>query len=349
VAGSRKAVLGVLMMMAVSGLACAGDHASGGSPDSSRAAAPRRVRLMALGDINLGRRLGKKLLAGDTLMPFQLVRDSLVAHDIVFANLESNISEQHGRTESRTSNMVFTAPPVAARVLKQGGVTVVSTANNHALDFGLDAQRQTLSRLDSAGIAHCGTSSVRDSLFAPARLTVHGIRFAFFAVTGIMNETGASWKRHVAPADTALLFPALRLARASHDYIVVSYHGGDEYADEPAGESRSFVEATLRAGADLVVGHHPHVPYGLIEVDGRLGALSLGNFIFKQPSRYWTQRGLALSVEIVEDTAGVHAESWRLMPVMVDYQPSFCTSPDDLSAAALRVGTLSSVAPRKQE
>jgi poly-gamma-glutamate capsule biosynthesis protein CapA/YwtB (metallophosphatase superfamily) len=349
VAGSRRAVLGVLMVIAVSGLACARQHSGDAMPDSSAPAHLRRVRLLALGDINLGRRLGKRLLAGDTLMPFERVRDSLKAYDVVFANLESNISDQHGRTESRTSNTVFTAPPVAARVLKQGGVTVVSTANNHALDFGPDAQRQSLRFLDSAGIAHCGTSFARESLFVPASLTVNGIRLAFFAVTGIMNGTGSSWKRYVAPADTALLFPAMRRARAAADYVVVSYHGGDEYADEPAEESRVFIDAALSAGADLVVGHHPHVPYGTIEIGGRLGAYSLGNFIFKQPSRYWTQHGLALSVEITADSTGAHAASWRLMPVNVDYQPSLSTAPEEIDAAARRVGTLSSVAPRKQE
>jgi poly-gamma-glutamate capsule biosynthesis protein CapA/YwtB (metallophosphatase superfamily) len=304
---------------------------------------------MTLGDINLGRRLGKLLLGGDTLMPFQMVADSLKAHDIVFANLESNISDQHGRTESPESNVIFTAPPVAARVLKRGGVTVVSTANNHALDFGIGAQMQTLALLDGAGIAHCGTAGSPDLLFAPAEVTVKGVRFAFFAVTALMNMTGDSWKKYVAPADTSKLYPAIRRARASHDFIVVSIHGGEEYAEGPTREVREFVGSTLGAGADLVVGHHPHVPYGICEIDGKVGAYSLGNFIFKQPSRYWTRHGFALSVEIVRDRKGTRAVAWRCLPVNVDFQPVFSSAQEDLDAAVRRVGTISSVASRKQE
>jgi hypothetical protein len=161
--------------------------------------------------------------------------------------------------------------------------------------------------------------------------------------------TGDSWKKQVAPADTSLLFPELRRARNSHDYIVVSFHGGEEYGDAPTPEARAFVEATLAAGADLVVGHHPHVPYGVCEIGGKIGAYSLGNFIFKQPSRYWTQHGFALSVDIVRDSAGTRAVAWRCHPVKVDYQPVFCTAQEDLDAAVKRVGTISSVASRKQE
>jgi poly-gamma-glutamate synthesis protein (capsule biosynthesis protein) len=180
-------------------------------------------------------------------------------------------------------------------------------------------------------------------------LTVRGIRFAFFAVTALMNMPGNSWKKHVAPADTSLLYPAIRRARALYDFIVVSFHGGEEYADTPTRDARAFVEATLAAGADLVVGHHPHVPYGVCEVGGKVGAYSLGNFIFKQPSRYWTQHGLALSVDIVRDSAGARTVAWRCLPVKVDYQPVFCTAQEDLDAAVKRVGLISSVASRKQE
>jgi poly-gamma-glutamate capsule biosynthesis protein CapA/YwtB (metallophosphatase superfamily) len=347
--GSRGPWWCVLMMAAGPLMSLAQEGSPRGCAETVHSPAVQEVRLIALGDINLGRRLGKMLLSGDTLMPFQKVAESLKTYDIVFANLESNISDQHGRTESRSSNMIFTAPPVAANVLKQGGVTVVSTANNHALDFGIGAQHQTLAYLDSAGIAHCGTALSEDSLFRPAEVAVRGVRFAFFAVTAIMNTTGESWKRHVAPADTSLLFPAMRNARASHDFIVVSYHGGEEYAEAPSAETRAFVESTLAAGADLVVGHHPHVPYGVFEAGGKLGAYSLGNFIFKQPSRFWTQHGLALSVDCVRDSAGSRVAAWRCLPVHVDYQPVFSSTPEELEAVMKRVGTISSVASRKQE
>jgi poly-gamma-glutamate capsule biosynthesis protein CapA/YwtB (metallophosphatase superfamily) len=214
----------------------------------------------------------------------------------------------------------------------------VSTANNHALDFGVKAADQTRALLDEAGIAYCGTAATPESLYTPANLTLRGIRFAFFAVTAVMNAPGDSWKSRVASADSAILYPAIRRARETHDYVVVSFHGGDEYADSPTRGVRRFVEQTLAAGADLVIGHHPHVPYGIYSAGDKLGAYSLGNFVFKQPSRFWTQRGLALSVEVSREKSGVRTSAWHCLPVRVDFQPEFCPLGAERDTVLKRVG-----------
>ena len=307
----------------------------------SRAKGVHRISFLALGDINLGRGVGQRILQGDTLFPFASVVDTLKSYDVVFANLESNISDQNGRTEHPRNNIVFTAPPAAARALRRAGITVVATANNHALDFGQDARDQTLAYLDSAGIAHAGTGRGREGLYRPAIIAIRGVRLAVFSVTAIMNATGDSWKSLVADADTSALLPAVRAFRDSVDAVILSYHGGAEYAGRATEQTRSFVRDVLRGGVDLFIGHHPHVPYGFDLVGGRLAAHSLGNFVFRQPDRYWTRFGFALSATIVKDSAGTHMEDVRCLPLKADFQPSFLSGGKDATRILGRIRMLS--------
>jgi poly-gamma-glutamate synthesis protein (capsule biosynthesis protein) len=300
------------------------------------------VRFLALGDINLGRRVGQVILEGDTLYPFARVADTLRGYDIVFANLESNISDQQGRTEHPRNNMIFTAPPAAAQALRRAGVRIVSTANNHALDFGVSARDQTIRYLDSAGIAHCGTSGKGESLYLPVLLSANGIRIAFFAVTDLMNGTRLAWKDLVARADTGGLLPAIRDVRESADVVVVSYHGGVEYAPKASERTREFARQVLAGGADIVLGHHPHVPYGIETAGGKVAVHSLGNFIFMQPSRYWTRFSFALSFDIVRDATGTRIRSLRGLPLRAGFQPEFLGPGGEAAIIRERVRLLSS-------
>ena len=300
------------------------------------------VRFLALGDVNLGRRVGQVILKGDTIYPFARVADTLRGYDIVFANLESNISDQHGRTQSPRNNMVFTAPPAAAQALKRAGVRIVATANNHALDFGVSARDETIRYLDSAGVAHCGTSGKGQSPYLPALLRVNGIRIAFFAVTDLMNGPASGWKDLVARADTAGLLPAIRAVRDSSDVVVVSYHGGVEYAPTASERTRGFARQVLEGGADIVLGHHPHVPYGIESAGKKVAVHSLGNFVFMQPDRYWTRFSFALSFDIVRDGTGTRIRSLRALPLRAGFQPEFLPPGGEAATIIQRVRLLSS-------
>jgi poly-gamma-glutamate capsule biosynthesis protein CapA/YwtB (metallophosphatase superfamily) len=325
--------------------ACLADRGYGpeAGPEPPRGGGPfAEVRLLALGDINLGRRVGQVILRGDTLYPFARVFESLRTYDVVFANLESNISDQGGRTESPRNNMVFTAPPAAAQSLKRGGISVVATANNHALDFGVFARNQTIRYLDSAGIAHCGTADGRPDLYLPALVEAKGIRMAFFAVTDIMNTTGSVWQNLVAPADTGRLLPAIRAIRETADVVIVSYHGGAEYAPAASERTRHFARQVLEGGADILLGHHPHVPYGIELPGGRVAVHSLGNFVFMQPDRYWTRFSYALSFDIVRDAAGTRIRSLRPLPLRAGFQPEFLAPGKEADTVKERVRLLSS-------
>lgn len=299
------------------------------------------LRLLAVGDVNLGRQVGQGILNGDTLYPFAAVADTFAAHDIVFANLECTLSEQGGETQHPRNNLVFTGPPAAARSLRLAGVTVVSTANNHALDYGFTAHSETMQYLAEQGILFAGTAAESEGLFEPAIIERNGLRVAFFACTDIMNIEDTVWKQYVASADTSLLLPRIRRYRESSDFIVVSYHGGQEYASVHDRRTEMFARAVLSGGADLFLGHHPHVPYGLAVHEGKYIVYSLGNFVFRQPDRFWTQRSFALSVELQKNSRETSIASIRIIPVLAGNQPSFVIEGDEAETILERIRTLS--------
>ncbi len=302
------------------------------------------VRMVCLGDVNLGRHVGQVILRGDTLYPWRRLRDSLQRCDIVFANLESNLSDQHGLTEDPHANTVFTGPPSGAESLREGGVTVVSTANNHALDFGFDAVRQTCSLLDRAGVLHAGSSPDSGAAGRPLRFTSKGVRFALFACTQFINGTkDNSWHRWVSAADSGSIYPAIRAVRDSVDIVIVSVHGGVEYGKTPAPDFLGFCRGAIDAGADIVLGHHPHVPFAPFLWHGGIVAPSLGNCVFKQPFEYWTQRSYALSLEISRIGSGEIRIATRCLPLRADYQPWFLPPGQEYNAVVDRVGSFRNI------
>lgn len=306
---------------------------------------PRRnvsmLSMVAFGDVNLGRYVGQEILKADTLFPFANVKDSLSRFDVVFVNLESQLSDQNGRTEHPHNNLIFTGPPAGGFSLKRGGVTIVSTANNHALDFGVKALKETNRFLDQAGVLHIGTSEDSTGLYTPVVVERKGIRVAFFACTDVMNFEQSSWKKNVAEADTGKLLPAIRGIRDSVDAVVVSYHGGEEYADHPTRRTREFARQVIDGGADVFLGHHPHVPYGLELYGGKYIVHSLGNFVFRQPDRYWTQRSYGFSFVIEKDAKETRIVSVRCIPVRVGFQPAFATGQHEIDTIMERIAAFS--------
>lgn len=313
------------------------------TPEQEAMARPdsMRVSFLALGDINLGRRLGRILLSGDTLHPFAAVRDSFAAYDVVFANLECPVSEQGGETEHPRNNLIFTAPPVAAWSLLRGGIDVVSTANNHALDYGDAAAVETVRWLDSVGIHHAGTATGERDAYHPAVIRRNGLTIALFACTEFVNDAPRGWERRVAAADTGRIFPVIRDWQDSADFRILSYHGGQEYTDRPSPAVRRFMRWAVDAGADLVIGHHPHVPHGLERYRDRWIVHSLGNLVFRQPGRYWAQHGIAVACVLERAGTVNRVGAVRVIPLRADFQPHWLPPGPDHEKVRARVRALS--------
>jgi len=301
------------------------------------------VRFLAVGDINLGRAAGQKILGGDTLFPFENVANTLKEYDLVFGNLESQLSNQDGETQHPENNYIFTGPPAGAVSLDRAGINVVSTANNHALDYGLAGLTETIRYLRESGVESVGTNERADLLYRPLLIVKNNIRFAFFACTEIMNIADRSWRNVVCKADTTSLFPEIRFWKDSVDIVVVSFHGGTEYGEEASPGTLWFANGVLSAGAQVFLGHHPHVSYGIIEDQRRLIVPSLGNFVFLQPQRYWAQRSFAIEIEFEKTGRSTVIKRYRPLPVRCGLQPTFLPQGEESMMIAQRIQSFSRV------
>ncbi len=293
------------------------------------------LRLCAVGDINLGRRLAReRLLEGDTLYSFRPLRDSLARADITFGNLESPIAPNSDAVPDASMTgdselVLFQAPPVAAIALARAGFDIVSTANNHAWDGGSAAVEETMRQLTRAGVRFVGSGFGRDMAQQAVILERRGWRVAFFAITRAWNpapykfyeHAGADW---IAWGDSAWIFPAIRAVRASGhaDLIVVSVHGGKEYVEEPPKYHTDLLYGLVDAGADIVLAHHPHVLQPVVWYKRKPIVQSLGNFVFLQNDP-WTRLSAILQIAVSPDRR-IHLSA---IPVRVGAQPTLATGP----------------------
>jgi len=307
-----------------------------------------RFRLLALGDINLGRSIGQILLRDSVDYPFILAVPVFRQYDVVFANLESQITDQGGETQHPRDRYIFSAPPQAAAALSQAGVSVVSTANNHAFDYGIRGLSETLDFLEAAGIRSTGSSKDSVGLFPPALVQRNGITLGFVAYSEFVNQKGA-WQGRISLFDARRATREIGVLREVADVVIASYHGGVEYVERPPRYTLSQMRQLIDLGADIVIGHHPHVPQGMEQYKGKWIFYSLGNFLFLQPQREWTQKSYAVAVEFVRDSLQVRIDHISLLPVIVSNQPSFEVPGPEREAVEKRLRRLSAISLTRKD
>ena len=182
----------------------------------------------------------------------------------------------------------FRTDPKYVSIFKDLGVDIVTLANNHALDYGRDAFCDTLKTLDEAGIKRIGGGYNIDEASAPAVCTVNGISFAIFGATRV--SPSADWYAGTEQAglfqtyEPSRLNAAIKAAKQSYDNVIVFVHWGIEKNETPEEYQRKLAEGYIDAGADLVVGAHPHVLQGFEYYKGVPIIYSLGNYLFDNRS-----------------------------------------------------------------
>jgi poly-gamma-glutamate capsule biosynthesis protein CapA/YwtB (metallophosphatase superfamily) len=238
------------------------------------------LRLRAVGDLMIG-----SDFPAPTFPPagaehaLDAVKDLLADADLTFGNLEGPLCDGGTTTKCKPGEncYAFRTPTRFAATYRDAGFDLASIANNHAEDFGPSCRKQTMDALDGVGIAWSGTPGT------VATREVNGAKVGMVAFHTNPNSNYVNDPREV----EALV----RAASATHDLVIVSFHGGAEgskaghvprggetFYGENRGDLRAFARTAIGAGADLVLGHGPHVWRGLELVDGHLVAYSLGNF-----------------------------------------------------------------------
>lgn len=280
------------------------------------------LRIAFVGDINFARSLARMYIfggRGDEI--FGAMRERLRGYDIVVGNLESIILERGTFTDT-TGAMRFAGPVQSLPLLLDAGFDGVGTANNHAWDFGWAGLMESLSHLSRHGVPNAGTGPTVEDAWRPLVFRTRGWTIAVFSLTAIINLpglgiAGSPAECCVAWADTAVAARWFRAARDSigADRVYAFVHAGPvEYRAVPHPSVVRLFRGLINAGADAVIGHHPHVPQGMEIWRSKPIAYSLGNFIFRQ-YRPWTDRGLL--AELTVSPGG--RDSLRLVPLAVGY------------------------------
>jgi poly-gamma-glutamate synthesis protein (capsule biosynthesis protein) len=263
-----------------------------------RSAAP--VTLAAVGDVNLD--LDQFRQGYGYAYPWTGVADLLRPADLAFANLECTISYRGSPVPGKS--FTFRGSPDALPFLRDAGIDVVSQANNHARDFGQEAFLDGLYFLDANAIAHCGSGVDYASAHAPAYATGNGLRVSFLAYNDVDWPgwtAGAGYPGVAGAADMGRMAAEIAYARANSDAVVVSFHWGNEREYTPTSRQVGLAHFVVDCGADLVLGHHPHVIQGFEIYKGKLIAYSLGNFVFNPGS---PQCNYTILAQITFDAGG---------------------------------------------
>ena len=192
---------------------------------------------------------------------FQNVRSILEADDATFANFEGTLTTETAR---ESKEYAFKGDPSYTQILTDGSIDVVTLANNHSSDYGAKSLTDTEEALDAAGIDYC----IGDKI---AVKEVNGIPTAFIGIY-VLND-GMAREEQVKQTIAAARQQGAKL-------VIVAFHWGTEKAAEPDETQKSLAHTAIDCGADLVVGHHPHVLQAIEYYKGKYIAYSLGNFCF---------------------------------------------------------------------
>jgi poly-gamma-glutamate capsule biosynthesis protein CapA/YwtB (metallophosphatase superfamily) len=271
----------------------------------------KRMTIAAVGDMMLGTDYPENHLPDDDGVSFLAeVTPILAAADLAIGNLEGVLLDG-GEPGKKCSNpsacYLFRSPSRYVEHYRDAGFDALSLANNHARDFGEDGRLASMDTLAAAGMHHSGLEGDF------ATLEFDGLKIAFLAYAVTRNSN---------------LLLDYDLARATvagyagtHDIVIVSFHGGaegrnvsslpfaeEEYYGEPRGDVVKFSRMMVDAGADLVVGHGPHVVRAMENYKGRLIAYSLGNFATYYGISVEGIKGIAPILQVTIDGEGNFVE-----------------------------------------
>ena len=263
------------------------------------------------GDVMLGRGVARAL-AGNWETAFAQVRPWLAEADLAFANLESPLTIQ----PQIASGYDLRAAPQAITALHVAGFDIMSLANNHSLDAGEAGRAQTRATLSAGGIV--GVVERETGHLVSRQAPYPALVYQLLA-----------FDDSTVPLDLEVASRMVAAAKEEADLVIVSAHWGGEYQAAPSPRQQSIAQALARAGADLIVGHGPHVLQPVERVGQTLVAYSLGNFLFDQPYPVDCRWGLVLRITRLAQSKRLTVE---LLPTVVERGRVRLASPQEAPA-----------------
>lgn len=235
------------------------------------------------GDILLDRGVRKEIEKVGYEAFYARLDQQLPDYDLMVANLECPLTEVENPVFKK---YIFRGDTINAYYLKKVGFTHLSMANNHSYDQGRDGLSMTASVLRRAGIESLGYGENKENACQPVQLIKNGFKVALFATVSLSLE---NWfpleeKTCICQENASGLAERIAHFRKSNPdhYIIATIHWGIEHITEPSPQQKQMGRQLIDAGADAIIGHHPHVLQDTEMYKGKLIAYSLGNLIFDQ-------------------------------------------------------------------
>lgn len=280
----------------------------------------KKTTLSFVGDIMLTRGVESsvnKNFNGDYNKLFENLNE-LKNSDILFGNLEGDISDIGKNVGSKYS---FRMDPKVLPALKEAGFDIFSFANNHVGDWSIDAFKDTLLRLKDVDILKTGAGQDKKEASEPTIIKKNGINFGFLG----FSDVGPAWieakkdKPGILLASDPDLEEIIKNAKKKCDVLIVSFHFGEEYKLIHNERQKNLAHTAIDNGADIIIGHHPHVVEDIEEYKGKPIVYSLGNFIFDQNFSKDTMRGMLF--EVIYDGKNLVKTNKRIITLNKKYQP----------------------------
>jgi poly-gamma-glutamate synthesis protein (capsule biosynthesis protein) len=318
------------------------DGLSPATPTRLAVPAHSGISLAAVGDVMLGAWVVPLLDSAGSAYPFAATKNILQAADIAIANLEAPFTDRGEQVQDK--QFTFRVPPKYGRGLKEGGFDILHLANNHILDYGPEGLFDTMATLDSLSLLYIGageniSAAYRAVIVERANAAGEKLRFGFlgFSLTHPEDYYAGRKKPGTAFPFRKRYIAALDSLAPKVDIMIVSFHWGAEKMVKPKPYQIDLAHVAIDHGADLVLGHHPHVLQSLELYRPRAGArqgliaYSLGNFAFGSYSQ--TARTSIILKCVVDATGVLYA---RCLPINV-YNDEVQFQPQLLPGAAATV------------
>lgn len=286
-------------------------------PAAAGKTAEAPVEILAFGDLLLDRYIKLYIDRNSPEYPFENIKEIFAGNDIVMANLEGSFTDFAPRPLD-PDNTSFTFTPELAAILKQTGFNLVNLANNHVQDFGRDGFAQSRACLEQNSIDHFGDYyNDRPALVKEA----NGQKIAFVGYHSLAD-----------PA-TAGTIEKIKQAREIADYIIVYTHWGAEYQNDFSKSQQAAGREFIDAGADAVLGSHPHVIQPVEIYKNKAIFYSLGNFLFDQIFSFEVRHGLGVKITFASNKI-----EYEMIPTQMK---NFQVVPPDEAAKTLILQNLS--------
>ncbi|MBN1465862.1 CapA family protein, partial [candidate division KSB1 bacterium] len=238
------------------------------------------ITVAAVGDLMMSSWIIDVVRENGVDFPFDSTRHLLQSADVAIANLEAPLTAEGERFADK--KYTFKVPPHFVDGIARAGFDVVTMANNHIADFGCEGIVNSIAALQGAGIHHCGAGRNIDEACAPTILDINGVKVAFlgFSMTYPEEFWATRMRCGTCYPTEQLLYERISEAERLADLTIVSFHWGAEKHHAPRAYQTAYGHYAIDFGADLVLGHHPHVLQGVELYKGKLIAYSLGNYVF---------------------------------------------------------------------